>query len=152
VMGVAALFGIFSATYFWFSKMFGRMMNERLGQIHFWLTFVGGYCTFIPMHFLGLEGLPRRYSSLGDTRFASHLLHLNTFISVAALVTAAAQPLFFVNFFWSMLKRAPAGPNPWKATTLEWRSPPRERTVVYRGAYEYGIPGARGDFIMQDDP
>ena len=119
VMGMAAIFAIFAATAYWFPKMFGRMMNERLGRIHFWITFVGVYCTFVPMHFLGLAGLPRRYSSLGETRFAGHLVHLNTFISAAALVTTAAQLLFLVNFFWSMARGAPAEPNPWGAGTFE---------------------------------
>ena len=119
VMAMAAIFAIFSATAYWFHTMFGRMMNERLGKIHFWLTFVGVYCTFVPMHFLGLAGLPRRYSSLGETRFASHLVHLNTFISVAALVTTAAQLLFLANFLWSMVKGAPAGQNPWNSRMLE---------------------------------
>jgi cytochrome c oxidase subunit 1 len=123
VMGMAALFGIFSATAFWFPRIFGRMMNERLGQIHFWVTFIGVYCTFVPMHFLGLAGLPRRYSSLGETPFASHLVHLNTFISVAALVTTAAQVLFLVNLFWSMFRGEPAAANPWKSPSLEWAPP-----------------------------
>jgi cytochrome c oxidase subunit I len=131
VMGMAALFGIFSATAFWFPRMFGRMMNERLGQIHFWATFIGVYCTFVPMHFLGLAGLPRRYSSLGETQFASHLIHLNTFISIAALVTTAAQMLFLFNFFWSMFRGAAAGPNPWKAPGLEWNSEPSSLATGY---------------------
>ena len=122
VMGMAAVFGIFSATAYCFPKMFGRMMNERLGKIHFWLTFVGVYCTFVPMHFLGLAGLPRRYSSLAETRFASHLVHLNTFISIAALITSAAQLLFLVNFFWSMFRGERADPNAWKAPPREWNS------------------------------
>jgi cytochrome c oxidase subunit I len=152
VMGMAALFGVFSATYFWFPKMFGRMINERLGQIHFWLTFVGVYLTFIPMHFLGLEGLPRRYSSLSETRFASPLLHLNTFISVAALVTTAVQFVFLANFLWSMFKGVPSGANPWRASTLEWGSGPSDQPMVYRGAYEYPVAGAASDFVRQDVP
>jgi cytochrome c oxidase subunit 1 len=152
VMGIAALFGVFSATYFWFPKMFGCMMNERLGQIHFWLTFIGAYVVFIPMHFLGLEGLPRRYSSLNEARFAGHLLHLNAFISVVALATAAAQLLFLVNFFWSMLKGAPAAANPWEATTLEWGSAATDQPSIYCGAYEYGVSGGTSDFRRQDAP
>jgi cytochrome c oxidase subunit I len=92
------------------------------------------------MHFLGLEGLPRRYSSPGETQFASPLLHLDTFVSVAALITTAAQPLFLVNFFWSMLKGAPAGANPGRATTLEWDSPPPNPPVVYRGRMNTAFP------------
>jgi cytochrome c oxidase subunit 1 len=152
VMGTAALFAVFSATYFWFPKMFGRVMNERLGQAHFWLTFFGAYCLFIPMHFLGLEGLPRRYSSLGETRFAAPLLHLNTYLSVAAFAATAAQLLFLANFFWSMFRGAPAAANPWQATTLEWGSGESGQAVVYRGAYEYSVPGAASDFITQDAP
>ncbi len=130
VMGVAVVFAIFSATAYWFPVMFGRMMNDRLGKIHFWLTFAGVYCTFVPMHFLGFAGLPRRYSALSETRFASDLVHLNTFISVAALVTTAAQLLFLVNFFWSMFRGTPAGPNPWDSGASEQSLPAPAATAA----------------------
>jgi cytochrome c oxidase subunit I len=152
VMGIAALFGIFSATYFWFPKVFGRLMDERLGQVHFWVTLIGAYGIFMPMHFLGLEGQPRRYASLTSVSFVSHLAHLHTFITVAALITAAAQLVFLVNFFLSMRKGTPSGPNPWKATTLEWGQRAGQDTVVYHAPYEYSLPGAPRDYIMQDEP
>jgi cytochrome c oxidase subunit 1 len=152
VMGAAAVFAIFSATYFWFPCMFGRMMHEGLGQIHFWLTLAGVYCIFMPMHFLGLEGEPRRYSSVAGLTFASRLTHLQVFITAAALVTAAAQALFLLNFFRSLVWGASAPRNPWKATTLEWSTQTGKRPVVHRGAYEYSLPGAPRDYLMQDDP
>jgi cytochrome c oxidase subunit 1 len=152
VMGVAAVFGIFSAVYFWFPKMFGRMMHEGMGRAHFWATFIGAYCTFMPMHFLGLEGQPRRYSSLSGAVFLGQMIHLHTFITIAALITAAAQLLFLVNLIWSIRGGAPAGPNPWKATTLEWSVASQKRAVIYHAAYEYSVPGAARDYIMQNEP
>lgn len=158
IMGVAAIFGIFAATYFWFPKMAGRMMNETLGRIHFWFTFIGVYCIFMPMHFLGLAGNPRRYSSFSEVHFLAPLLHLHVIISIAALVTAAAQVIFMINFVWSLFKGHPAAENPWEATSLEWAlsSPPPWRTlslpVVRYGPYEYGIPGRAKDYVMQDEP
>lgn len=152
VMGAAALFGVFSATYLWFPKLFGRHMNERVGQIHFWLTLLGVYSIFIPMHFLGLEGQPRRYSSLSGASFVIHLTRLNAFITLAALVTAAAQLLFLINLFWSMFKGPLADPNPWHATTLEWAMPSAMSLVVYRAPYEYSLPGVPTDYVMQDEP
>jgi cytochrome c oxidase subunit I len=159
IMGVAAIFGIFAATYYWFPKMFGRMMNVALGNVHFWITFVGVYCIFMPMHFLGIMGHPRRYAEASAVQFLQTPLLHNThmFITIAAFVTAAAQLLFMFNFFWS-LKRGPRAPmNPWNATTLEWitASPPVHDNFggnypsVYRGPYEYSVPGAQDDFIPQ---
>jgi cytochrome c oxidase subunit 1 len=160
VMGAAGIFGIFSGTYFWFPKMFGRMMNETLGRIHFWVTFIGVYCTFMPRHFLGLAGEPRRYAILSGARFFAPLQHVHIFISVAAFVTVAGQSLFVLNFFWSMRRGLPAAQNPWNATSLEWTvpSPPPRRNfsgscpIVLRSAYEYSVPGASKDYIMQDEP
>lgn len=159
VMGVAAMFGIFAGTYFWFPKMFGRMMNETLGKWHFALTFLGVYATFMPMHWLGLEGNVRRYSS-----FPSDYMHgslpLHRFITFAALFLGAAQLIFLVNLLWSRL-RGPAAPdNPWEATSLEWStsSPPpfdnfgAVHPVVYHGPNEYGVSSPRGDYLMQTDP
>ncbi|MEP7066471.1 MAG: cbb3-type cytochrome c oxidase subunit I [Gemmatimonadota bacterium] len=159
VMGVAAMFGIFAGTYFWFPKMFGRMMNETLGKWHFALTFLGVYATFMPMHWLGLEGNVRRYSS-----FPSDYMHgsiaLHRFITFAALFLGAAQLIFLANLLWSRLRGPVAPDNPWEATSLEWSttSPPPfdnfggAHPVVYRGPDEYGVSGARGDYIMQTDP
>jgi len=158
VMGVAALFGIFAATYFWFPKMFGRMMNPTLGKVHFWFTFVGSYCIFMPMHFLGLVGGIRRYADYTAIAYLHPLRPLTMFVSIAAFVTAAAQLVFLFNFFWSLKHGAVAGKNPWNATTLEWitDSPPPHDNFgghspsVYRGPYEFSVPGAREDFIPQN--
>jgi cytochrome c oxidase subunit I len=158
VMGVAALFGIFAATYFWFPKMFGRMMDPTLGKIHFWFTFVGTYCIFMPMHFLGLVGGIRRYADYTAIAYLQGMHPLTLFVSLAAFVTATAQLIFLFNFFWSIKHGAFAGKNPWNATSLEWitDSPPPHDNFgghtpsVYRGPYDYGVPGAREDFIPQN--
>jgi cytochrome c oxidase subunit 1 len=169
VMGVAAIFGMFAGTYFWFPKMFGRMMNETLARIHFWPTLIGVYAIFIPMHAMGLVGVPRRYSQFyeiinGKVEFIYHfngpayvLIH---FVTWAAIITVAAQSVFIFNFFWSMFKGKKASDNPWEATTLEWTTatpPPHDNfggrvPTVYRGAYEYGVPGAPEDYVMQTTP
>ena len=158
IMGVAAIFGIFAGTYYWFPKMFGRLMNEKLGQIHFWLTFIGVYAIFMPMHYLGFVGHPRRYSSLTGVNFLAPLVNVHTFISISAFVVGAAQLVFLTNLFWSMFRGTRAPANPWQATTLEWTvpSPPPfdnfggKHPVVVRGPYEYGVPGAQSDYLMQD--
>ncbi len=159
IMGVAAIFGIFAGTYYWFPKMFGRMMNEGLARIHFFLTFVGTYAIFMPMHYLGLAGHPRRYSELGQVTFLGPLVSLQEFITYAAIVTIAAQFIFVINLFWSMFKGAKASENPWEATTLEWTvpSPPPhdnfagKTPVVHHGPYEYSVPGAPKDYVMQTE-
>ncbi|MGH9580886.1 MAG: cytochrome c oxidase subunit I, partial [Terriglobales bacterium] len=159
IMGVAAIFGIFAATYYWFPKMFGRMLNEGLGKAHFWMTFVGTYAIFMPMHYLGIAGHPRRYSSLAEVKFLEPLLSLQFFITIAAIITITAQLLFVFNLFWSMFKGKKASNNPWEATTLEWTTPsppPHDNfggrvPVVRHGPYEYSVPGAPRDFIMQDE-
>jgi cytochrome c oxidase subunit 1 len=159
VMGVAAMFGIFAGTYFWFPKMFGRMMNETLGKWHFALSFIGVYATFMPMHWLGLEGNVRRYSS-----FPSDYMHgslpLHRFITYSALFLGASQLIFLVNLLWSRIRGPVAPDNPWQATSLEWSTtspPPFDNfggvhPVVYHGPNEYGVSGPRGDYIMQTDP
>ena len=160
IMGVASIFGIFAASYFWFPKMFGRLMNESLGKIHFWLTFVGVYAIFMPMHFLGMEGNPRRYPELTGFDFLEPLQSLHLFISIAAFITIGAQLLFVANLFWSLFRGPKAEMNPWDCTTLEWAvpSPPPhdnwagKEPVVYRGAYEYNVPGEAEDFTMQTAP
>jgi cytochrome c oxidase subunit 1 len=159
VMGVAAIFGMFAGTAFWFPKMFGRMMNETLGKIHFWITFLGVYAIFMPMHFLGVEGNVRRYSSFIDN-FLVPLIPVHRFMSIAAFITGAAQLIFLFNLFWSMFKGEKASVNPWEATSLEWTvpSPPPfdnfagKHPVVFHGPYEYGVPGAEKDYVMQDSP
>jgi cytochrome c oxidase subunit 1 len=160
IMGVAAIFGIFAATYYWFPKMFGRMMNEPLAKLHFWFTFVGTYAIFMPMHYLGMAGHPRRYSQLTELNFLQGLLPLQKFITIAAFITMAGQFIFLANFVWSLLKGRKAEMNPWEATTLEWTvpSPPPHDNfggvtpVVYHGPYEYSVPGAPKDYTMQNEP
>jgi cytochrome c oxidase subunit I len=160
IMGVASIFGIFGATYYWFPKMFGRMMNEGLGKLHFWITFVGTYAIFMPMHYLGMAGHPRRYSQLTEVAYLHKLIPVQTFMTYAAFITIAAQFIFVINLFWSMFKGPKASDNPWEATTLEWTTatpPPHDNfgghtPVVYHGPYEYGVPGAAKDYVMQTDP
>ena len=159
IMGVAAIFGIFAATYYWFPKMFGRMMNETLGQIHFFITLAGTYAIFMPMHYLGMAGQTRRYSQFTEVAYLQKLIPLNTFITYAAIITIAAQFIFVINLFWSMFKGPKASDNPWEATTLEWTTatpPPHDNfggvtPVVHNGPYQYGVPGAARDYVMQTD-
>src|SRR5262249_20400063 len=147
IMAMAGVFAIFSATYFWFPKMFGRMMNESLGRLHFWITLVGAYATFIPMHLLGIAGHPRRYSDLTGVQYVAAMLPLQKFITVAAIVTLAGQLIFMINLFRSMRNGPLAETNPWGCTTLEWTLPSPApdhgfgavRPVVNFGPYEYGL-------------
>ncbi|MBB5014648.1 cytochrome c oxidase subunit I [Rehaibacterium terrae] len=162
VMAVAPILVIFGAIYHWYPKITGRMLNELGGKIHFWVTFLGTYAIYYPMHFLGLQGVPRRYYAYGETAFISESVQdVNVAITIAALVVAAAQLLFLFNLVWSWFHGEEAGPNPWRATTLEWQTehtPPRhgnfgpELPVVYRWAYDYSVPGAKEDFIPQNVP
>ena len=160
IMGVAAIFGMFAATYYWFPKMFGRMMNETWGKIHFFLTLAGTYAIFMPMHYLGLAGGTRRYSQYTEVAYLAKLMPLHRFMTYAAIITIAAQFIFVINLFWSMFKGPKASDNPWEATTLEWTTatpPPHDNfggvtPVVHHGPYEYGVPGAAKDYVMQTDP
>ena len=160
IMGVAAIFGMFGATYYWFSKMFGRQMSEFLGKLHFWPTFIGVYCIFMPMHFIGLAGHERRYPDTTAVQYLAALQPVHLFMTIAAIVTIAAQFIFVFNFFWSLWRGKKAEVNPWEATTLEWTvpSPPPHDNfagrypAVYRGPYEYGVPGAAKDFTPQHVP
>ena len=160
IMGVAAIFGIFTGTYYWFPKMFGRMMNESLGRIHFVITLIGTYAIFMPMHYLGMAGQTRRYSQFTEVQYMKPLIPLQTFMTYAAFITIAAQLIFLFNFLWSMFKGPKASDNPWEATTLEWTTatpPPHDNfgghtPVVYHGPYEYSVPGAAKDYLMQTDP
>lgn len=157
IMGVAAIFGIFAATYFWFPKMFGRLLNESVGKVHFWLTFVGVYAIFMPMHWLGMVGHPRRYAELTGATFLTSLLPVQKFISIAAFITIGSQFIFLFNVLWSLKKGRKAADNPWHATTLEWSipSPPPHDNfggvvpVVYHGPYEYSVPGYADDYVPQ---
>lgn len=162
VMGVAPLLVIFGAIHHWYPKVTGRMLNVTMGHIHFWITFLGAYAIFFPMHYLGLMGVPRRYYELGETAFIPPSAHtLNMFITVAALVVGAAQLLFLLNLAWSLRWGRQAGGNPWRATTLEWQTPQtppvhgnwgKELPIVYRWPYDYSVPGADQDFLPQNQP
>ncbi|WP_205602497.1 cbb3-type cytochrome c oxidase subunit I [Chelativorans alearense] len=162
VMGVAPIMVIFGAIYHWYPKITGRMLEDWMGKFHFWVTFVGAYAIFFPMHYVGLVGVPRRYPEMGEAAFMTAPVdNLNAFISVAALVVGFAQMVFLFNLVWSLRFGKEAGPNPWRATSLEWQTPTTppphgnwgdERPVVYRWAYDYSVPGAPEDFIPQNDP
>ncbi|BAI95974.1 alternative cytochrome c oxidase subunit 1 [Sphingobium sp. TA15] len=162
VMGVSPVLVIFGAIYHWYPKITGRMWNETLGKLHFWITFLGVYAIFLPMHYLGILGVPRRYYALGDTAFIPQSVHLaNQWISIAALVVFAAQGLFFFNMIWSLFRGPRADPNPWGAASLEWLTPDTPPAhgnwgthlpVVHRWAYDYSVPGAERDFIPQTEP
>jgi cytochrome c oxidase subunit I len=160
IMGVAAIFGMFAGTAYWFPKMFGRMMNESLGRAHFWITFIGTYAIFMPMHYLGMAGHPRRYSQLTELAYLKDLMPVQKFMTYAAFITIGAQVIFVINLFWSLKKGPKASDNPWEATTLEWTTatpPPHDNfggqtPVVHHGPYEYSVPGAAKDYIMQNDP
>src|SRR5882757_7900888 len=160
IMGVAAIFGMFAGTYYWFPKMFGRMMNETWGRVHFFITLAGTYAIFMPMHYLGIAGGTRRYSQYTEVAYLQKLMPLHQFMTYAAIITIAAQFIFVINLFWSMFKGPKANDNPWEATTLEWTTatpPPHDNfggvtPVVNHGPYEYGVPGAAKDFVMQNDP
>ncbi len=157
IMGVASIFGIFTAMYYWFPKMYGRAMSEPLGKLHFWITFPGVYAIFMPMHFLGLVGHPRRYSDLTNFAFLAPLQKVHLFITIVAFITMAAQLIFLFNFLWSMKYGKKTEVNPWHATTLEWTvpsPPPHDNFAgdlpeVYRGPYEYAVPGAAEDYVPQ---
>ena len=162
VMGVSPILVVFGAIYHWYPKITGRMFNTVMGKWHFWLTFLGTYAIYLPMHYLGFLGVPRRYFSYEGIDFIPEsAMALNTQITVAALFVAVVQILFFVNIIWSMFKGPKADPNPWGATTLEWQTaetPPihgnwgPELPGVYRWAYDYSVPGAEKDFIPQNQP
>ena len=165
VMGLSAVFGMFGGVYHWFPKMFGTMMNTRLGYAHFWITIVGAYGVFFPMHFVGLAGAPRRYydySVYGDFDVESFnlMLDLNVIITVFAIIASLGQLLFLFNFFYSIYRGPKAPQNPWKGTTLEWTTPvehihgnwPGELPTVHRWPYDYSKPGFEEDFIPQTVP
>ncbi|MFZ0952720.1 MAG: cbb3-type cytochrome c oxidase subunit I [Candidatus Sulfotelmatobacter sp.] len=151
-MGLSAVFAAFAGFYYWFPKMWGRMMNETLGKVHFWLSFVLVYCVFMTLHLMGLTGSVRRYSEF-VADFMVPLMPTNRFITVAALLLGATQFIFLYNLLWSRFRGPKAADNPWQATTLEWdtTSPPPfdnfggRQMTVYHGAMEYD-----GDaFVMQ---
>ena len=162
VMAVSPVLVVFGAIYHWYPKMTGRMLNDTLGKVHFWMTFLGTYAIYYPMHYLGFLGVPRRYYALGNTDFIpDSAMQLNVAITIAALIVGTFQLVFLFNLVWSYFYGKEAGDNPWEATTLEWQTadtPPRhgnfgaELPCVYRWAYDYGVPGAEQDFIPQNHP
>jgi cytochrome c oxidase subunit I len=162
VMGVAPILVIFGAIYHWYPKVTGRMLNDKLGQLHFWVTFLGTYAIFFPMHYLGFVGMPRRYYSYEGIEFIPDSAHLlNAWITIAALVVGFVQLTFLFNLIWSIRHGKPAGGNPWRATTLEWQTPETppvhgnwgaKLPIVYRWPYDYSVPGAAEDFLPQNLP
>ena len=165
VMGMSAVFGMFAGVYHWFPKMYGRMMNIRLGYAHFWITIVGAYGVFFPMHFVGLAGAPRRYYDYSvynefDSNSFEMIMDLNVIVTVFAIIAALGQILFLFNFFYSIYRGPKAVQNPWNSNTLEWTTPvehvhgnwPGELPTVHRWPYDYSKPGATEDFIPQTVP
>jgi cytochrome c oxidase subunit 1 len=151
---------VFGAIYHWYPKITGKMLDDTLGRIHFWMTFLGTYAIYYPMHYLGFEGLPRRYFAYGDTGFISESSQdLNAAITIAAIIVALSQLIFIYNLIVSYFRGQDASSNPWGATTLEWQTadtPPKHGNFgkdlpsVYRWAYDYSVPGAPEDFIPQN--
>jgi cytochrome c oxidase subunit 1 len=152
-----SMFGAFAAIYYWFPKMFGRMMNERLGKVHFWLTLIGFNLTFFPMHILGIGGHMRRIYNPTQYDFLLPLQPVNVLITRGALLLGFAQLFLVVNFFWSLFAGERAPRNPWHANTLEWEAPtppphgnfPGPLPTVYRGPYEYSSPLVAEDYLPQ---
>jgi cytochrome c oxidase subunit 1 len=160
VMGMSAIFGMLAGIYHWFPKMFGRMMNTKLGYIHFWVTLVCGYGVFFPMHFVGLAGAPRRYYDYSAFEFLDFVMDLQPMISMFAIVGAIGQLPFLWNFFYSIFRGQKAPENPWKSNTLEWTTPvehvhgnwPGALPEVHRWAYDYSNPDFDEDFVPQTVP
>ena len=153
-----SLFGIFGAIIYWFPKMFGKMMNETLGKIHFWITFIAFNCTFFPMHILGMNGHMRRIYNPLQYDFLKPIQPINIFISISAFVLGAAQFILLANIIWSLAKGKKAEQNPWHANTLEWTTPTPPGhgnwdgplPVVYHGPYEYSSPLTTEDYLPQN--
>ncbi|MBL8003008.1 MAG: cbb3-type cytochrome c oxidase subunit I [Flavobacteriales bacterium] len=160
VMGMSAIFGMFAGIYHWFPKMYGRMMNTKLGYAHFWITFVCAFGVFFPMHFVGLAGAPRRYYDYSEFPFLNGVTDLNVLITVFAIIGGAAQMIFTYNFFYSIYRGQKAVQNPWRSNTLEWTTPvehihgnwPGPIPTVHRWPYDYSKPGKAEDFVPQTVP
>ena len=161
VMGLSAIFGMLAGVYHWFPRMFGRLMNNKLGYVHFWLTFICAYGTFFPMHFLGMAGLPRRYYDNSAYEGFSQLIEINEVVSFFAITGAVVQLIFFFNFFYSMFRGRKSPQNPWKSNTLEWTAPinkqlhgnwPGDIPTVHRWPYDYSKPGKKQDYVPQNVP
>ena len=160
VMGIAPVLVVFGAIYHWYPLITGRMLNETLGKIHFWINFVGSYAIYFPMHYQGFIGVPRRYFEIYDSPYIeTSTMGLNVFITIAALIVGAAQLLFIYNLISSARLGKKAERNPWKANSLEWQTPEmppahgnwgEEMPKVYRWPYDYSVPGAKEDYIPQN--
>ncbi len=156
VMGISALYGLLAGVYHWFPKMFGRMMNKNLGFVHFWVTAIGAYGVFFPMHFIGMAGLPRRYYTNTAFPYFDDLADVNVVITVFAIITAGVQLVFLWNFFSSIFFGKKAPMNPWNATTLEWTAPVEhihgnwygEIPSVYRWPYDYSKTNEDGEYVI----
>jgi cytochrome c oxidase subunit I len=160
VMGVTAVYGFLAGVYHWFPKMFGTMMNKKLGYLHFWITAIGAYGVFYPMHFTGLAGLPRRYYNNTNFPIFDDLTDINIIITVFAIITGLGQLIFVYNFFNSIFNGEKATQNPWRSNTLEWTTPvehihgnwPGDIPEVHRWSYDYSKPGHDDDFVPQNVP
>jgi len=161
VMGIAPLMVVFGAIYHWYPLITGRHLNQTLGKIHFWITFLGAYAIYFPMHYLGFIGVPRRYFEMYDSPYMASAVGLNQFITVAALIVGFTQILFLYNIFSSVFKGKKSERNPWKANSLEWHTPDyppthgnfgKELPVVYRWPYDFSVPGTDKEYIPQDVP
>ncbi len=162
VMGVSPILVLFGAIYHWLPKMTGKMYNTTLARIHFWLTFLSTYAIYLPMHYMGIMGIPRRYYAFGGDEFVPTSVDaLNVGITLSTVFLAIVQLLFIANLIWTLRKGKPAGDNPWQATTLEWQTPdtpPKHGNwgpklpEVYRWAYDYSVPHVELDFIPQNEP
>jgi cytochrome c oxidase subunit 1 len=160
VMGVSPIMVLFAAIYHWFPLLTGRLLNNKLGKFHFWGTFLGTYAIYLPMHYLGFLGVPRRYFAMGSTDFIPESAQtLNAGITVSAIIVGLVQLIFIVNVIWSTFKGKKSGRNPWQATSLEWQTaqfPPshgnwgKQLPRVYRWAYDYSVPNVKDDFIPQN--
>jgi cytochrome c oxidase subunit I len=154
-----SLFAAFAGLYYWFPKMFGRHLNETWGKVHFWITLLAFNGVMFPMHVLGMRGMPRRIYDYTQYAHLQGLQGLNIFMSMSAFTLGAAQIILIVNFFASLFWGKKAESNPWRANTLEWQTsspPPHENfdeiPTVYRGPYEYSLPGMEQDFLPQNQP
>lgn len=160
VMGMSAILGMLAGVYHWFPKMFGRMLNTKLGYAHFWFTFVCAYGVFFPMHYLGLAGAPRRYYQSSEFAMFDGVMDLNVMITVFAIIGSLAQLIFLYNFVYSIFKGQVATQNPWKSNTLEWTTPVKHvhgnwegaLPEVHRWAYDYSNPDWDEDFVPQTTP
>ena len=160
VMGISALYGMFAGIYHWFPKMFGRMLNKKLGYVHFWVTAICAYGVFFPMHFIGMAGLPRRYYTNSNFPLFDDVANVNEVITIFALIGGVFQLVFLYNFFVSIFYGKKTVQNPWKSNTLEWTAPIKhihgnwEGKIphVYRWAYDYSKPGHDDDFVPQNVP